>query len=364
MDRIFTLNARGNIFLEALRDHFRLTPKQMHREIRALFDEASDALTTSGIKYDQLNTALVPSTDRDELALFFDTEVIDSCTYGHEVLCRVLPLLDKRTTQSVLVGDLIGGSDDQQFIFDSLVEHLVPIRNFTFVHSTLIYCVYLNNVTKASARHIVEGLVEFDAFFGYISTTFASRIKTMMSFWLCNLFVKRGSVVVLAHEDDRPNTENVNITSYPFEQFGYQVRSIQQQHFSHFLSFKIEREVVSGFQTDTEFSLNALSTHIENLSSLDILIEPSKLEYIKREKAGSLERAGIHALDAEGIKKLIRGKLAHNYIYNLRYLDDHDVMLFNIILEVARPDGGYPSRLLLSLEYQPAEGNLRVVTMY
>lgn len=336
----------------------------MYGEIRALFNETLGALDVSGINYWKLKTALVPSTDRYEMAFLFNLQEIDSYIYGHEVFCHILPLLDRRTTQSALVGDLVAGDNNQEFILDLLHQHLVPARHFTFVHSTLIYCVYLNNLTEHSARNIIEGLKDFPAYIGYISTTFNSIAKTFLSMILCNLFVKRESVVIIAHEDDRSNTENVNNTFYPFEEFGYQVRSIQQQHFNHFLSFKIERAVLPGYESDSEFALNALSQYIEPLTDLQVVIEEAKLEYLMREKAGSLSKAGIMSLSGDGLKNLIRRKLAANYIYNLRYVQEHNVMLFNIILEVERPQGGYPTKMLLSLEYKPTDKSLRVVTLY
>jgi hypothetical protein len=364
VDTIFTLNARDNVFLEVLQEHFRLSPEKMYGEIRALFNETLDALNISGINYLEIKTALVPSTNKYELALLFNSQEIDSYAYGREIFYHILPLLDRRTTQSALVGDLVAGDIDQEFIFELLRQHLVSARHFTFVHSRLIYCVYLNNLTEHSARNIIEGLKDFPAYIGCIPTTFDSIAKTFFSMTLCNLFVKRESIVIIAHEDDRPNIENVNNTFYPFEEFGYQVRSIQEQHFNLFLSFKIERAVLPGYESDTEFALNALSQYIEPLIDLQIVIEEPKLEYLMREKTGSLSKAGIMSLGADGLKNLIRRKLAANYIYNLRYVQEHNVMLFNIILEVERSEGGDPMKMLLSLEYKPTDKYLRVVTLY
>ena len=109
MDTIFTLNARDNVFLEVLQEHFRLSPEKMYGEIRALFNETLDALNISGINYLEVKKALVPSTDKYELALLFNSQEIDSYAYGREVFYHILPLLDRRTTQSALVGDLVAG---------------------------------------------------------------------------------------------------------------------------------------------------------------------------------------------------------------------------------------------------------------
>ena len=364
MDTIFTLNARDNFFLEFFQNYFCLSTEEMYGEIRVLFNETLDALNVSGIQYSALKTALVPSKDRHELALLFNSQNINSYVYGREVFHRILPLLDRRTTQSVLVGDLLADNNEQEFVSELLRQYLVPARHFTFVHSRLIYCVYLNNLTEHSAKNIIEGLKDFPAYIGYIPTTFDSIAKTFLSMTLANLLVKRESVVIMAHENDLPNTENVNTTFYSFEKFGYQVRSIQEQLFNHFLSFKIERAVHPDYMSDTEFALNSLSQYIEPLTDLQIVIEDAKLEYLMREKAGSLRKAGIISLSADGLKNLIRRKLSTNYIYNLRYIQEHNVMTFNIIFEVERPQGGDPTRMLLSLEYKPTDKYLRVVTLY
>lgn len=364
MDAIYTINARGNIFLEVVRDHYSLTPMQLHTRIRSMFKEASEALTINGISYTRLKSALVPSTTKNEIALLFDTQTIESPAYGREVLSQILPLLDPRTTQSVLVGDMLGSPEHQSFIYSLLRDELQTVRQFEFVHSTLIFCVYLNNLSDHAVAKIINELKVYSAFIGAVPTTYSSPLKTVLSFGLCNLFVKHGKQIILAHEDDRPNSENVNITSYEFEEFGYTVRSIQGHSFSHFLGYKIEREVVPGFQSDTEFSLNAVSWNIALLEELSVSIAPEKLDYLRTQKAGSLMSAGLDLLDVSSITALIRKKLADNYIYNLRYNADHDVILFNIVLQVSRVDGGSPVRLLLALEYQPKEKNLRVVTMY
>lgn len=60
---------------------------------------------------------------------------------------------------------------------------------------------------------------------------------------------------------------------------------------------------------------------------------------------------------------MIQSQLSANYIYNLTYLEDHDVIKFNLMLEVAREDG-YPTRLTAVLEYLPSSRTLRVITLH
>ena len=63
---IFTLNARENIFLEVVRDHFKLSNPRIKREIQSMHRTMHAALTAKGIDYANLKAALVPSAVRHE----------------------------------------------------------------------------------------------------------------------------------------------------------------------------------------------------------------------------------------------------------------------------------------------------------
>lgn len=359
---IFTLNARGNIMLEVMRDYFKLTTGVMHREIQGLHIGTQQALQSKGIAYAQLKSGLVPIADRNEAAFIFDSQCIDSSWYDLEVAKATIPLFDKRSTQSVLCGDLIG--DDQRLIFDILQESLVLARSFTFVHGTSLYCVYVNNLSEAALTTFHQALCSFRPYVGYIPTTFASRAKTYLSSILVNAYLKHGDTVIMGHEDDRPNEEDVNLVGYPFEEFGYRVVSLQSTYSSLFLGYKIERPVFPGFEVDTEMSLNAVSANVLPIDDFTVELEEAKHNYLKSEKLGKLEKAGIADVDRVDLADLIRTKVAASYIYNLAYLPDHEVIKFNVMLEIPRVDGGYPTRVLAALEYQPIKKNLRVITLH
>ena len=106
MDTIFTLNARGNVFLEVVRDQFKISQPRMMAEIQAMFRSTVRDLGKSGVDYTKLKTVLVPSLDRHEAGFIFDSTAIDSGGYGAEVMSRFLPLLDinHRSGLSTVVG--------------------------------------------------------------------------------------------------------------------------------------------------------------------------------------------------------------------------------------------------------------------
>jgi hypothetical protein len=65
-----------------------------------------------------------------------------------------------------------------------------------------------------------------------------------------------------------------------------------------------------------------------------IEVEEAKLSYVKSIKKSSVERAGLEAITSVELAELIRGKISASYIYNLVFLEEHDVAKFNIIIEL------------------------------
>lgn len=347
--------------LEVMRNYFGIAAPEMRREIQRLHGELIEILICKGIRYESLRAALVPVMDRHEAAFIFDSTEFSSGLYGRETFNQILPLLDPRATQSLLVGDLLG--EDQQVVVEILRESMILSRSFTFKHSTLLYCVYINNLSETALQRLHQNLANCPAYLGHIPTTFGSRAKTYISLSVGSFILKSGKTLIVAHEDDRDNSENINITFYPLENFGYKVASLQGTYFSIFLAFKIERPSFKGFQIDTELSLNAISDEVALFDDFDVILDEAKHGYLINEKLGKLKKAGLDTADRDYIAKLIQSQLSANYIYNLSYLEEHDVMKFNLMLEVQR-SSGYPTRMTAALEYLPAKQALRVITLH
>lgn len=359
---IFTLNARGNVMLEVMRDYFDLDSKVMRREIQMMHSATLDVLQSKGVDYSRLKPGLVPSTDRNEAAFLFDSDCIDSTWYGFEVAKAMLPLHDERSTHSILCGDLVG--NDQEFIFNMLEESLVLIRPFTFSHGSSLYCVYVNNMSAAALENYHHSLRSFPAYVGYIPTTFLSRAKIYLSSVLVNSYLLHRNVVLLPHEDDIPNSENRNLIGYPFDEYNYEIVSLQASLYDLFLSYKIERPVYPGFDIDTEMSLNAVTNHVLPIDEFTVELADEKYAYLKSAKLGKLKQAGIATLSREELSELVNRQIDGSYIYNLSYNAAHDVVKFAVILEISRDVKSDPTRVLVVLEYNSAVKSLRVITLY
>lgn len=362
---IYTLNARGNIFLEVTRDHFKLGPDRMLREIQGLRQMVEDALALKGLKYENFKSALVPDSTRREVALVFDTKAIKSNSYGYRVAERLIPLFDKNSKHSVLVADYFDRGADQQVMYEAMVEAVKLARDVDWGHSSQFYIVYINNLTPTMIQRFDDGLRDWPAYVGYADTSCASAFKFLISMMAVNVFVKVGALILQGHEDDVPNDEDSNMCGYPFAINGYTCRSIQSTLEGTMLSYKIERPVLPGFEVDTEMALNAISTTPLPLTDFVVEVKEARLGYLRLKKKGSLERAGLEELLADELAALIKGKVSSSYIYNMVYDPSHDVTKFNVIVEVpSTQTDRSPTRLLAALKYLPAHRTLELITLY
>ena len=74
-------------------------------------------------------SALVPQPNKQEIALFFDSCLAESGAYGLHVHRHLIPLLDRRSSHSTCLGDLVGGPGQQAWILGLLDIHLEPSGN-------------------------------------------------------------------------------------------------------------------------------------------------------------------------------------------------------------------------------------------
>jgi len=363
IEPIHTINARGHAFLEVMRDTFQLTPDQMVREIQSLRQATADALKTKGVSYSELRSALTPSQDRREVALVFDTLEISDSWYGHQVFEKVIPLLESKARFSILVGDYLGNNDNQLFLERALRSSLRASHDFEFRHSTQFFIVYLNNMTAAQIGKLHFELSSWKPYVGYADTTYESPFKWLLSTMLVNLGVKFGKTIIQGHEDDLPDSEDCNISGMPFEDSGYRCVSIQSIKTGVLLSYKIERPVFGEGDADTEMALNAVGAEPEILTGFQVEVDGRKLEYLKSQKQGSINRASLQHVSAQELATIIKSKVERSYIYNLSYLPEHNVTKFTVMIEHEDGDGN-PTRLLTGLSYLPKTKTLRLITLY
>jgi hypothetical protein len=360
---IFTLNARENLMLEVLQGYFGLDQMSVFREINGVFSTLLRILRSKQVEYKSLKNALVPSPDRNEAAFVFDSRAIESGWYGFAVFERLLPALDRRGIHSILCGDYIGKNDAQERLYVEFRDNVELARDCTYRTSNQFFLVYINNLSDQMVEGLRNSLAPYPAY-GFADCNWPSAFKTHLSMTLCNGFVKHGNLILAGHEDDRDNSEDIDVTGYPFEQNGYVCKSLQSMLFDLFLSYKIEREVRRGFESDTLFALNAISRTVVPLGDCGVQIEENKLNHLLKKKQGSMKRAGLVGLTKYELELMIRERIEASYIFNLTYIEKYDLMKFNTVLNLATEDTRHLVKLTASIEYKPRAKQLRLITMF
>lgn len=356
---IHTLDARNNVMLEVMRDYFNLAPDRMHREIQEVARTTSALLRKKGIDYGALRSALVPQQDRHEAALLFNIDFAASDSYSYPVHQRLLRLFNRQSSHSLLHGDI---TDRGWGAFEEAARNLVRIGQRRF-ESPMLYAVYVNNLTDQMLADIHRGMKDYPLYIGYVDTTYGSMFKALLSTQLIHAYVQYRGMTIGQHEDDRHEDENVDLVGLGLGEGGYRMRSVPATNFMLLLSYKIERPVVEGYETDTEFSLNAISPIALPLESCELEIDPRKFEYLSSEKAKSLEGLGLLGGHVDQLKMMIQERIRGNYIYSMTQDDTHGVSRFNIMIEARPADTGRWFRALVGLEYKPEEKRLRLITL-
>jgi len=357
---IYTIDAREHVFLEAMSAHYKWTTAEIYSQINLSVAGTVETLRQKQINYSDLKNALIPHSNRMEIAFVFDSTLIDSSYYGYEVAKILTPLLDKNSVNSILLGDYIGDYRHAKMYKDLFFQYIHPHKSFTYKVHELFYIVYINNLSEKHFNTLNNGLQEMNAYVGYFDLTYSSPIKTVLSSILVRAILKNKTTIINPTEAD----VDENLTGFPFEDNGYRVVGIDDLSYGMFLSYKIEREVFPGYEADLRFSINALSDQVHDLSALQLIIKEDKLEYLRREKTGSLEMAGLSTLTTDELSMIIKKKLKDNYLFNLAFNSAHEIMKFNILIEVPRSDRDKPIKLVVALEYAPRMELLRLITMF
>jgi hypothetical protein len=359
-DVVLTLEARSNILLDVITAHFELTESQVFREITANTSRLRQLLRRKEIEYLDLKRALVPATDRNERAFFFDWEKFDGGGYGVQVMHCLLSVLDKRSSRSVLAGDWSARLRPSAALRESHLSLDAPIgtQRVEALPDTL-YIIYLNNLTPSMEQAIDAAFATLPGYVGSADMTYASLFKVLLSTMLVRDFIQHRGVVLMGHEDDRGENEDYSLKMYDFANYNYKVRSVPSWLYGMFLSYKIERPVFDVDLGDSRFSLNAISPTPQPLTDCEVVLEPAKLEYLQSKKTASLKRANLAELDADAVAEQIRRKLMANYIYCMARSEDHSTLKFNIVLE-----NGTRARSMCALEYIPDQRQVRLITFF
>jgi hypothetical protein len=143
------------------------------RRVEQRLDEAPgllDILRAKGIDYTSLQTALTPQSTKHEAAFLFDEQHCDSTFVpGAECAAALFNTLDRKTTHSILGGELI---DDKDEIARTLLRRSANVaKDLNFKHPCFCYVLYVNNLSEDSIAAIDIKLRAHKAYLGYVPCT-------------------------------------------------------------------------------------------------------------------------------------------------------------------------------------------------
>ncbi len=359
---IFTINARDNIVLNVC--YKESSPFQYYKEINSVFEMFKESLSKQNIDYNKLKNALVPRKKRKEIALVFDTQVLKESIYDYFILNKILPLLGKDSPHSILVGDFAGDTSKKHEIRNLFFENLIQTNPTDYEYHNQYFVVYINNLSDSMVTNLVEELKIAKYFTGYFDLSFSSEIKTKIATIVSPRFIKSKSHLILCAPHATNIIDEIPTNTSDYEDLGFQCVFIHQEYFHLFLSYKIERQILVGIEKDTDYSLNMLTSEFVDLSECKIEISPERIMYLRKAKGDNFERAGLINHSSPELETIISKRIENNYIYNLTFKPEYDVLQFDILMEFKRIDKEQLMKMRLGMKYQPKEKKLILITMF
>ena len=367
---IYTFNAKDFVMYPVMKHSLELSDNDVYQTTLQEFSKLKSRLQQKNIAYDALKGALVPNQDADkfETCFVFDSSQISDCMYGYAIFDVLLPLLDGESTYSVLCGDYMNIlhdiEDSELRLKSALGEGLVRCNRTKYQYSSQYYLIYINRLTGSQRWNIVEKLLEYPWFTGFVDVTHESLFKTYISFILSHSFIKCKKRIIAPHPSDYKDHENVNMSDFPFQEHGFSFSSINDESYGPFLSYKIDGAI--PYEEDVGFSFNALFPRFDSFPKLQLDVDDKKwYEYLTcqdpKKKGKLLQSIGYDPDDRDQFLKDVYAKICASYIYNLRE-NEHGVLLFNVCIDLPTVNGNY-RKTTVALKYCPESGKMHIVTV-
>ncbi len=362
---IHCLNNYAHMGLTNLVDHLNLSPDEVRQIIRTEHHILVTKLDAAGVDYSELGNALVPKRGRHEVAFIFDSTRVSSGMYGYFFAEKWIPVIRQHGPEkSVLrVGDILGLPTE--YVWREMETHLVGPGDFPRMARELYFVVYMTNLSSGQLRNIDAGLsAATAAYLGYVDCSTWNPLKAGMYLPQVGLRL-RDRIVTDMDDGGTPNQ-----VGYPYEEHGFRIIGIQEELYGPFLGHRLDNGIPAWADHDSAMALTVLGGNRQPVTSTNVLIETSRIEYLEGSHDSSLSRARLTELDASELAVAIKQKFTNGLIYNLRFTwgaragvpaRELDAMMYSIQVEFPS-DAGDIKRYQVGLKYTPATHTSEVVT--
>lgn len=330
---IYTFNAKGCILYPVMKSYFELSDDDVYKTIQDGFKLLLDQLAIKKISYDSLKRALVPNQDKDrfETCFVIDSAQIDRCDYGYYVFEKLIPLLDKESTYSILCGDYIDlsskyQSNSQLQLRYEMNKVLSRCHESEYRHSSQYFLIYINRLSGSQRLKIVETLYLYQWFTGFADVTHQSVFKSYISNILTNVCIKNKNTVIMSHPADYSDKDNINMRGFPFNALFPKFDSFEQ------IKLQISDDKWNNYLIDKE-----------------------------KGKGRIMEALGYDSVDKECFRKEVFKHICANYIYDLKK-NEQGVLMFNVCVELPTIND-HIRKTKIVLKYHPDTGIIEIVTV-
>lgn len=140
---IYTIDARENIYLESMAKAIKLDDEAVYDVIQQMFAEFLVETKKVELNYLDLKNCLTPQKQKLEIAFVFDSLKTGSDTYGAKIMSKLLSLFDKKTCNSILVGDFIGPPQAASALKQAFFHFLKQEKEINYISNDLFFIVYI-----------------------------------------------------------------------------------------------------------------------------------------------------------------------------------------------------------------------------
>jgi hypothetical protein len=214
-------------------------------------------------------------------------------------------------------------------------------------HPTQFEVLYINNLSDSLYQKIVDFAKNSHGFVGHADCTYASMLKWYLSFDLPTQCLKYKGLILRDMPGDCAWGEVYDFHHFGFHALGWRLVSVPDYLFGPFLSYKIERPVLDGFEADSRYAAAALGS--VDIRELPVRVSEEKLGYMRAKGERSARLLGD--IGASNMADRIKGALSRSYIFDLEFDPQRDALIrFNTVLEMG--SGANKRRLRVGLRIE------------
>lgn len=360
--RIYSVTTHNSSLLTETKRLFHLDHDGFRRMMRVAHLQLVRELEREGVRYKNVANALMPTRERKEIVLLFDSQVASARSHGFYALDIAeawIPALPKTRNgvpvNSILRGDIVHGTTDE--VSRAFQESVVYHQPFMLSDPVMVYCVYIQNLSAMQADEMRKAAQQHPAYFGYADCTRRNSLKKYLGMSLPKVGMRVGDKILDGvYEDEAPNPIGL-----PFQEHGYTPVGIRLDLYLPFLSYRINTHLSGRNAHDSYAALATLSPEAPFVEKPTIWMTPGRYEYLHDKKLASLQAAGLDLLDRPALESRLSALVSEGHLYNLRY--EHGALMYSARVEFEIEGGNYKA-FDLGLKFTPEDRRVELVTFY